>query len=72
MIAVPLTYCIIPHSVAMQDMSEWELLGTQLKKRNVDLDAATFLGQQLGKINMQTSQDVLTSEKWQEMTHKFR
>ena len=56
----------------MQDMSDWEILGDQLRKRQIDLDAATFLGELLGSMNVKTSRGALTTDGWQEMMARFR
>ena len=56
----------------MQDMKGWDLLGDQLKKQHIDLQAATNLGELLAKIHKETTKEALGAEKWQELVKKFR
>ena len=55
----------------MADMSDWELLGAQLEKRHVDLEAASDLGRLLARVHMETSRENVTEERWAELKTKF-
>ena len=58
-------------SVAMQDLSDWDLLGHHLQNMGPDLTVASEMGCILAKMHQRTSKSNVTPEYWEELS-KFR
>ena len=55
----------------MEDMSSWELLGTQLQAGRVDVEAAASLGRLLANMHIATSKKHITPQRWEELLAKY-
>ena len=58
-------------SVAMQDLSDWDLLGHHLQNMGPDLTVASEMGCIMAKMHQRTSKNNVTPEYWEELS-KFR
>ena len=55
----------------MEDLGDWELLGSSLKKKGPNLDVATTLGNVLAKIHLATMKGNVSPDYWKALS-KYR